>query len=269
LRVEPKWVTKGIPVRITLIPSAFGAVGQDSFQFLTSYLINDVVAVDAGAIGFYQGPMEQAAIRHVFLSHSHMDHIASLANFLENIAGICPNPVTLYASEAVHESLRRDIFNGRVWPNFLELTHAGGRFVNVATIAHGQAIEVAGLRITPIEVNHTVPTLAFLLEEAAAAVVISSDTGPTERLWDVARQVRHLKAVFLECTFPDSLASLGEGTGHLTPASFFGEMQKLPNNTPFYAVHMRARYREQVIRELLQPQLPNLHVANFGVAYKF
>jgi ribonuclease BN (tRNA processing enzyme) len=244
-------------------------MGQDSFQYLTSYLVNDVIAIDAGAIGFYQGPVEQAAIRDVFLSHTHIDHIASLSIFLENVAGFYATPVTLHASEAVQESLRLDIFNGRVWPNFLELTHENGRFVNLATIADSERIEVAGVRITPISVNHVVPTFGFILEDETSAVVITSDTGPTELIWERARGTPNLKAVFLECTFPNDMAALAERTKHLTPIGFLGEMQKLAGDALFFAVHLRARCRDQVIHELLESQLPNLQIAKFGKPYSF
>jgi len=244
-------------------------MGHEAFQYLTSYLVNDVVAIDAGAIGFYQGPIEQAAIRHVFLTHTHMDHVASLPLFLENVAGFYPTPVTLYASEAAQESLRLDVFNGRVWPNFLELTHENGRFVNLATIQHGDSIELAGTRITPITVNHVVPTFGFVLEDETSTVVITSDTGPTEAIWERASQTPNLKAVFVECTFPNDMANLADRSKHLTPALLQGEMQKLPADTPFFAVHLRARCRDQVLRELQELKLPNLQVAKFGKPYVF
>lgn len=256
-------------MKITLIPAAFGAMGHESFQYLTSYIVNDAIAIDAGAIGFYQGPIEQASIRHVFLSHSHIDHIASLPLFLENVAGFYPTPVTVYANEAVQESLRLDVFNGRVWPNFLELTHETGRFVNMATLTPGETVEAAGLRITPIAVNHVVPTLGFILEDAKSAVVISSDTGPTEQIWEIARQTPNLKAVFLECTFPNDLENLAARSKHLTPAGFFNEMKKLPGDAMFFAIHLRARCRDQVSRELLDSRFSNLQVAKFGKPYVF
>jgi ribonuclease BN (tRNA processing enzyme) len=257
------------PVKITLLPSAVAASGENASQYATSYLINDHIAIDAGAIGFYRGPTEQAAIRHVFISHSHMDHLASLPIFLENIADLSEAPVTLHASSEVQQSLREDLFNGRLWANFLELTHDDKPFVNLSTIASGQTVVVEGLRITPICVNHVVPTLGFILEDAAAAVVISSDTGPTEEIWQRARRTPNLKGVFLEATFPDRMRHLAHITLHLTPSLFVEEMQKLALPVPFYAVHLKASFREQVAEELLALRLPNLEIAQFGTVYEF
>lgn len=256
-------------MKITLLPSACSARGVNPHQYATTYLINDRIAIDAGAIGFHDGPAEQAAIRHVFLSHTHMDHVASLPIFLENIIGLSDAPVTLYGSTDVEQCLRQDLFNGRVWANFLELTHEGKPFALLRTIAGGQSVEVEGVRITPIAVNHAVPTLGFIVEDARAAVVIPSDTGPTEEIWKRAAQTPNLKAVFLEATFPDKDAALAELTKHLTPAGFVREMQKLPMSVPFYAVHIKARFRDQVIRELQAHRLANVEIAKFGTTYEF
>jgi ribonuclease BN (tRNA processing enzyme) len=254
-------------MKVTLIPSASS---QDrDYQYATSYIINKSVAIDAGAIGFYQGPTEQSAIRHVFLSHSHFDHLASLPIFLENVADLAQTPVVLHASVAVQESLRLDIFNGRLWPNFLELTHDNRPFVTLNTITSGQTVGVDNLRITPIAVNHVVPTLGFLIEDATAAVVISSDTGPTEEIWERARRAPNLKAVFLEATFPDEMGHLANVSRHLTASGFVGEMRKLALPVRFHAVHLKAAHHDQVAEQLLAHRLPNLEIAKSGVCYEF
>src|ERR1019366_10437232 len=248
-------------MKITLLPSSFVAPGSAPDQYLTSYVLNDCVAIDAGALGFYRGPQEQATIRHVFLSHTHMDHLASLPIFLENVAGLSAAPVILHASEAVQECLRQDLFAGRLWANFLELTHDNKPFVTLKTLESGCPVEVEGLRITPVAVHHVVPTLGFIIEDQTAAIVIASDTGPTEEIWHRARQKANLKAVFLEATFPDEHQSLADLTMHHTPASFVREMQKIPALAKFLAVHLKARFRESVLQELRSHHLSNLEVA--------
>ena len=256
-------------MKITLIPSGHAAAGVGPHQFLTSYLVNERVAVDAGCIGFWHGPAEQVAIRHLFLSHTHIDHLASLPIFLENVVGLKQTPVTLYASEAVQQSLRLDLFNDRVWPNFLELTIDKKPFVTMETIHSGQSVSVEGLRITAVAVDHAVPTLGFIIEDQAGAVVIVSDTGPTAAIWTRANQTANLKAVFLEASFPNDMADLASRTGHLTPAGFIGEMKKLAQPARFIAVHIKAQCRDRVTQELLAHRLGNLEIAQFGAAYEF
>ncbi len=256
-------------MKITLLPSSFSASGILPNQYLTTFLVNDCVAIDAGALGLYQSPVEQAAIRHIFLSHSHIDHWATLPIFLINVFGMGDTPVTLHTSAVVLESLRQDVFNGRVWPNLFEMEHDGRRFMNVNPIADGQSVEIEGLRITPIAVNHVVPTLGFIIEDATSAVVIASDTAATTAIWQHADRTPNLKAVFLEATLPNEMAELANVTKHLTAAGFALEMRKLSRPATFFAVHLSARTRDQVIAELRAERLPNLAIAQFGTTYEF
>jgi ribonuclease BN (tRNA processing enzyme) len=256
-------------MKITLLPSALAEPGAALHQYATSFLVNDRVAFDAGSLGFHGAPRDQAAVQHLFLSHSHIDHLASLPLFLENIIGLTESPVTVYASEAVQECLRLDVFNGRLWPNFLDLTSAGVPFLKLETLRNGQVVVAGGMRVTPIAVDHVVPTLGFLIEDATSGIVISSDTAPTEAIWAAANRMANLQAVFLEATFPDELADLARLTKHLTPAQFVAEARKLQRPTRFFAVHLRARLRDQVARELLAHGLPNLEIAQFGTTYEF
>lgn len=256
-------------MKITLIPSGHASAGSMPHQYLTSYLVNDRIAIDAGSIGFWHGSEEQSAIGHIFISHTHLDHVASLPIFLENVAGLRQGPVTIYASEVVQQSLRLDLFNGRVWPRFLDMTFDNKPFVTLVTLHSGQGVTVEGLRVTPIAVDHAVPTLGFILEDSAAAVAIASDTSPTTELWVRASQTPNLKAVFLEASFPNDHAELAERTKHLTPAEFVGEMKKLTQPARFIAMHLKAQFRDRVKQELLAHRLPNLEIAQFGAVYEF
>jgi ribonuclease BN (tRNA processing enzyme) len=256
-------------VKVTLLPSTCGGVGVGSSQYLTTFLIDDRVAIDAGSLGFHREPHDQAAVRHVFLSHSHLDHLASLPIFLENIAGLNETPVTVYASEPVQASLRQDLFNDRLWPNFLKLSHAGGPFLRLATIRSGEPVDVEKLRITPVAVDHVVPTLGFIVEGAGAAIVIVSDTGPTQEIWDRANRLPNLKAVFLEATFPQELSRLAATTKHLSSFDFLAEAGKLHPNADVFAVHLKAQFRERLIEEVGALPDRRIKIAESDVVYEF
>jgi ribonuclease BN (tRNA processing enzyme) len=251
-----------------LVPSSVSGGGTRQ-QFLTSFLVNDTIAIDAGSIGFFQDPRGQARVRHLLLSHYHVDHIASLPILLDNIAGLNDSPITLHSSQAVRECLHRDVFNYRLWPDFFVLSAASGPFVQFETLESGKTFTLEGLRITPVGVNHVVPTLGFILESDSAAVVIASDTGPTEELWERANRVANLRAVFLEATFPNALAGLADISKHLTSAAFSREIQKLKRPVRLFAVHLKARFHEQIRAELAELGLPNLEVAQPGTVYEF
>lgn len=256
-------------MKVTLVPSALSDRGLGQEQFLTSYRINDTLAIDAGSLGWAESVHEQAYVKHILITHTHLDHIASLPMFVENTYRRNKNCVTIHGSEAALGCLRKDIFNDRVWPDYLRLASEDAPFFNLAVLESGKAIELEGLRITPIPVDHVVPTFGFLLEEKSAAAVIVGDTGPTEEIWEYASRPANLKAVFLEATFPNSMASLAAASKHLTPALFAHEVQKLKESTRIVAVHIKARYRAEVIRELQALGIPDLQIATAGKVYTF
>ena len=142
-------------MKITLVPSAMSPgdhIGTRGF-FLSSYVIDDLVAIDAGGLGLLGDLDAQTRIQHVFMTHGHMDHIASLPIFLETVFESGDRCVTLHAGAATLESLRKDVFNDRVWPDFIGMAEKGLPFVKVETLEPGRPVDVAGLRLTPVPVE--------------------------------------------------------------------------------------------------------------------
>ena len=260
-------------MRVTLVPSSVGDIHADPnpHQYSTSYLLNDSIALDAGGLGFYEDPERQSLIKHILVTHSHIDHVASLPVFVENAFEGKPDCVTIHASEVVLDSLHRDLFNDRIWPDFIKMSppEAEAPFLRLQTIEPRRPFELDGLRFTPIPVDHLVPTLGFVVEDQRSAILVVSDTGPTEEIWRIASQVPNLKAVFLEASFPNSMKWLADTSKHLTPDMFKIEAAKLGKDAKFIAVHIKARWRDQIIAELRELGLPNLEIGRFGIAYDF
>ena len=256
-------------MKVRLLPSSVCECGPRQHQFLSSYRINDTLAIDAGSLGLVGTVQEQAGILHILITHTHMDHIASLPIFVENAYEATNNCVTIHGSQPVLDSLRNGIFNDRIWPNMIQLSTEQAPFLRLAELESEKPIELEGLRITPIPVDHVVPTFGFLVEDAGAAVLIAGDTGPTETIWKYTNRTPNLKAVFLEATFPESMAWLAEVSKHLTPSLFAREIGKLKQRTRVVAVHIKARYREQVVRELEALRIPGLEIGEIDKVYTF
>jgi len=145
-------------------------------------------------------------------------------------------------------------------------------FLKCATIAAGQTVEVEGLRITAVSVDHQVPSLGFIVEDDRSTVVLPCDTGPTQAIWHEAKQRPNLKAVVLEVAFPNAMAGLAKSACHFIPSQYGEEIAKLNDGTrkvPFYAVHLKARFREKVAQELEDLGLEEIQIARFGTPYVF
>ena len=256
-------------MKIHIVPSSVGESSRH--QILATYLINDSVAIDAGVLGLLSPLAAQRRVQHVFLSHSHLDHLATLPIFIDNVYVPGPDCPSVWGSPQVLENLQRDIFNDRLWPDMIRLSGEESPFLRLETLSAETPVEVEGLRITPIELKHVVPAFGFLVEELAtkAAVMFVSDTGPTERIWEVANETPELKGIFLEASFPNSMRWLADKAAHLTPELFRDELAKLKRPVPVHVIHVKLAFESQILDELRALQLPNLVVAEPGTTLEF
>ncbi len=244
-----------------LVPGENGPVQCGTCGFL----LNDRLLVDAGTIGSRLYLEEQRRIRVVVLTHLHFDHIRELPTLADNLVGEIDEPVVIAAIPEVLDGLRTHIFNDRVYPDFFRLPDAK-RPVFVSRELHpGQETLLCGLGVTPIRVNHVVPTVGFLLREGDRTMLYSGDTYHTDALWQAAKNVTGLKAAFIESSFPDEMADLARVAKHLTPALLAEEFAKMARpDVPVYAYHLKPRFREQIRQELGQLDIRRLTALEEG-----
>ncbi len=252
---------------VTFLPSSASGPGQLNEHFLSTNVVNRTVALDAGSLGFALPIEAQMQIRHVLLTHSHLDHVASIPIFLENIDYCRTGSLSLHAGGDVVESLRRDMFNGRLWPDVMSMEPAQVPFPSLLSLEAGRPLEVEGLRITPVAVDHVVPTFGFVVEGPEAAFILATDTGPTRQIWEVARETPNLRAVFLDCAFPDELEWLAKVSRHLCPSQFAQQAALVPPDVRIIAIHLKPRYHRDIVRQLHTLHLANLEIAQAGRTY--
>jgi ribonuclease BN (tRNA processing enzyme) len=253
-------------VRITLLASSVAAPGEE--HVFTSIRIEDTIAIDSGALGYATSAREQGRIRHLFLSHSHADHIASLPVFIENSRFAGQGAPHVYAHPEVLEALRNDVFNDRIWPDYLRLAATEGPLMHLHELTPEAPVTIDGITMTPVLVSHPVPTYGYVVQSPSGAAVIATDTGPTNRLWKVASRSTNLRMVFLDAAFPERETKLADISGHLTPQRFAAEMRKLEPGPRFVAVHVKASYRVDIERELKALGLSQLEVGVPGRTYE-
>ena len=108
-----------------------------------------------------------------------------------------------------------------------------------------------------------------VVEDADGCVVFGADSGPTDRIWEVARERGPVRGAFLEASFPDRMRELATIAAHLTPTMFAAEVRKLPSDTTAVAVHIKPAYHDEVVAELASLELEGLVVACGGETYSF
>ncbi|MEK6284865.1 MAG: 3',5'-cyclic-nucleotide phosphodiesterase [Acidobacteriota bacterium] len=256
-------------MRIRLLPSSAGR--QSQLQCLTSFIIDERVAIDAGSIGFAFSPGEIGTVRHIIVTHSHSDHTASLPIYVAEAFNVLNDPIIIYGSIEVITVLRQHVFNDHVWPDFekIQLNNGSGPTVEFRELEARQTLNIAGIDVTPIPVNHLVPTFGLLAQNEVAAVLFTSDTYSTDEIWEVAREAVHLKAVFVDVSFPNEMGELAAASKHLTPELLAVELKKLKREVEVYAVHIKPTNREEVIKQIAALDNPRVSVGEIDRVYEW
>jgi ribonuclease BN (tRNA processing enzyme) len=238
-------------------------------QYLTTFVVDDLIAIDAGCLGLHATTRPFCGLEHVFLTHAHIDHIGTLPLFLENCQGRGTRPVRVHGPAEALDALRDHLFNDRVWLDHARIGSDGRGWIELEPIEPEKAVALDGFRIVPVPVAHTVPTFGYVVDDGRAAVVFGADSGPTDRIWEVARATGRLRAAFVECSFPDEFGDLAARTGHLTPRLWAGEAAKLPADAAVIAVHLKPGYRGRVRAELAALGDRRVQVGELGREYSF
>jgi ribonuclease BN (tRNA processing enzyme) len=255
-------------MRVQLLPSSCGLPGPGP-QFLSSYLLDERIVIDGGSIGLQADLELQRRVRHVFLTHAHLDHVASLPLLVENVLAAGREGVEVLASAGTLAAIRQDLFNGRTWPDFFALSTPDKRFLTATQLEPHATVERAGCRITPVPVTHGTDTLAMVVDDGQSCLAFTADTGPTERVWEELAGRANVRGVFLECSFPQALAGLADRSGHLSPASFASQVARLPAGVRTLVVHRKAAHAEAIAAELAALGLPGVELAEPGLTYEF
>jgi len=256
-------------VRIQLLPSTFDAKGVATLeQRLTCFLIDDCVAVDAGSIAIALTNEQRSKVKDVIVTHPHLDHIASLPIFIDDLYNTLQEPMRVHATQEVIGLLERDVFNWNVYPRFSDLKNDYGPVMQYVPIPIGTPFPVAHLNVVAVPVNHIVPTIGLIVSDGQKSVAFSSDTAETEEFWKIVNEMKELDALLIETSFPDRMAKLAEVSRHFTPASLDQELKKLTHNgMDIMAVHLKPTYRDEIIEELKALNIPKLSVMEPGKVY--
>jgi len=234
----------------------------------SAFLVDDRVLVDAGTVGGALTVAEQIEIQHAVLSHAHLDHTVGLAYLTDTLAMVAPDRhVTVSSIAPVVDALRTHAFNDALWPNFTSIPSGSKPVLGFRTLAEEAEARVGELWVTPVPVDHTVPTAGFIVHDGETGFVYSGDTGPTERLWHVAKEMRGLKALIVETAFPNRLRDLARVSGHLTPEMLEREIDKMPADVQIWIFHIKPQLFQETAEQLATIDPTRIHTLEQGKTY--
>jgi len=235
---------------------------------LTSFLLNDSILLDAGSPTEALSLEEQHGIRHICLSHVHLDHIKDIAFIADNrslkrLGGDVDNrTVTIHSLAENNRILKQHFLNDLIWPDFTRIPSADDAILSLQDIEAEVPFEIDGVRITPIEVNHPVPCTGFLIDQDGKQVIYTADTGNTDRLWEIANAQPNLKAIIMDCSFPNDYQYLADISGHMTPNAMMKDLQKIEQlgSVHVYLYHMKPESLNIMAAEVEALNVPHLRM---------
>jgi len=246
-----------------------GSIGGQQNR-TTSFLVDQDILIDAGTGVGDLSLTELTLIDHIFVTHSHLDHVNSIAFFLDSVGALRPKPVTVYATGPTIETLKKHFFNWDIWPDFTQIPKPEEPWLRYQEIKVGKVVILGGRKITVLPALHTVPAVGYQLDSGKGSLVFTGDTGPNDALWSVVNRIENLKFLIIETSFSDKDRRLAELSKHLCPSTLAEELAKLKRPANIYITHLKPSEIELTMQEIeelsgdLKPRmLQNNHVFEF------
>lgn len=216
----------------------------------TSMLLDGDVLIDAGTGVGDLTHDEMRRIDHIFVSHSHLDHVACIPFLLDTVGGLRDVPVVVHAREETIAVLREHLFNGKLWPDFSRLPKEEAPFLRFEAIAEGQAVDLAGRRIVALPANHVVPALGYLLDSGAGSLAFSGDSGECPAFWAALEAVENLRYLVMETTFCNAERDLALVSRHYFPGLLAQQLPRLKQAAEVYITHLEPFEQQRIMTEI-------------------
>lgn len=227
-----------------------GHGGQAKGFATTSYLIDDKLLIDAGAVASTLSVEEQCRIEHILISHCHLDHIKDLAFICDNCFGLRPVPFEVFTHPTVKDIIKKHLLNDIVWPDFTVLPNAEKPTMRINPVESEKTFKLGEYSITPIKVKHDHDAMGFIIEKGDSSVLFTLDTGPTDRIWEIGKKVKNLKAIFTEVSFPNELQKVADISNHHTPQTIQVELNKMTPEIPIILTHLKPNYQKDIVAQM-------------------
>lgn len=227
---------RGLDMKIRVLGCSGGIGGG---LRTTSLLVDHDVLIDAGT-GVGDLSLEQLAkIDHIFVSHSHLDHVTSIPFLVDTVCWMRAAPIVVYGIKETLDILRAHLFNWKIWPDFTQIPDGDKPFMVYREILPGEPIDLGERRFTAIPANHTVPAVGYRLESPRSSLIYSGDTTTNDALWEVVNATPNLKYLIIETAFSNKEREIATASKHLCPEMLAQELRKMRATPEVFITHLK------------------------------
>ncbi len=204
----------------------------------TALLVDDSILVDCGTGVGDLTLKEMANIRHVFLTHSHLDHVLFLPLLSDAALSLRGGPLTVHALPDTISALKAHVLNGVLWPDYSLLPSPEQAYIRFEPLAEGKPVVLDNRHITALPACHTVPAVGYLIDSGNASFAFSGDTTYCEAFWDTLNKTDNLHYVMIETTMCDSDSAIAERSLHTTPGLLARGLARLQQPAHILITHI-------------------------------
>jgi ribonuclease BN (tRNA processing enzyme) len=216
----------------------------------TSILVEDDLLIDTGTGIGELSLKELKAVRHVFMTHSHLDHSAGLPLLIDTIFESLITPLTVYGRQETVDALKTHIFNWVLWPDFSVLPNAAKPCMRYETLPLGSVREVGGRKIRIVEVNHTVPGVGYIVESGGKVFAFSGDTATNDTFWNVLNGYPKVDLLVVETAFSNANEELAWISRHYCPKTLAADLGKLKHDPQIWITHLKPGAEDAIFHEI-------------------
>ena len=226
-----------------------GAIAKDCRT--TSFLIDSDVLIDAGTGVGDLTLDEMSGINQVFLTHSHLDHVAALPLMVDAIAARRTTPIQIHALAGTIAALRAHIFNNVIWPDFSRIPTPEAPFITFHEIKTGQTLELKGKLIEVLPAVHTVPAVGYAITAGTGCWVFTGDTERNPAFWNRINEL-NVAMLVIETAFSNREKDLARLSLHLSPVVLANELDYISRDKkyPIYITHTNPAETALIMAEI-------------------
>lgn len=235
----------------------------------TTLLIDDDVLIDAGTGLGDLNLQAMASIRHIFLTHSHLDHITSIPFLVDTLFDSIKEPIIVHGLADTIDALKAHIFNNVIWPDFSRLPSADNPVMKYQVMSPGETVEIKNRKIEMIEVNHIVSGVGYRVDSGTAAFAFSGDTTTNDTFWDALNKHSKLDVLLVESAFANKDVTLCHLSGHYCAELLGADIAKLKHNADVYITHNKPGAEGKIFAECQKAITTHtIHPLSVGHSFK-
>jgi HD-GYP domain-containing protein (c-di-GMP phosphodiesterase class II)/ribonuclease BN (tRNA processing enzyme) len=224
----------------------------------TCLQLSNNTLIDAGNVINALGK-DAGEIEHIFLTHSHFDHISDIPAILDHFFEKRTKTLHLYGLPETLDTLKTSLFNNEIFPDFctIDLIDGSGKSIKYHPLKLYQTYQSGKLTLKPFPTNHTVPSCGYVIRNNDASVAFTSDTGISPEIYTMINNDPTIQTLITEVSYPSSYEERALHSGHLTPTLLLSELRQLTrDDIRILVMHLKPN-RTGVIEEELHTLLGN------------